>query len=117
MERGANRVDRAGALPREQLERDQRRAAAGRALVVEAARQQLDLLAEAELADGPVGDRAFSVVGASRGSLDLVVPLAAQVGELPLVALRREGVCAGGCLLEGRQDAWSPFSERGAGPT
>jgi hypothetical protein len=112
----ANRVDRARAVPREQLERDQRRAAAGRALVIEAPAQQLDLLAETELTDRPIGDRALAVVGAARGPFNLVLPLAAQIGELALVALFGEGGCAGGCLLEG-QDAWSPFSERGAGPT
>ena len=92
MEHGANRVDGSRALAREQLERDQRRTAAGRALVVEAAPEQLDLLAEAELTDGPVGDRALAVVGTASGALDLVVPLPAQVGELAFVALLGEGV-------------------------
>jgi hypothetical protein len=116
VELGAKRVDRSRTLAREQLERDQRRAAAGRALVVEAAPEQLDLLTEAKLTDCPVGDGALAVVGAPRGALDLVVPLSAQVGELAFVARPGEGVSLGRCLLE-RQDAWSPFNERGAGPT
>ena len=105
-----------GLVAREQLERDQGRAAAGRALVVEAAPEQLDLLTEAKLADRPVGDRALAVVGAPGRALDLVVPLPAQVGELALVARLRKGISLRGCFLE-IQDAWSPFSERGAGPT
>ena len=103
-----------GAVAREELERDQRRAAARRALVVEPAREQLDLLAEAELADRAVGDRPLAVVGAPGRPLDLVLPFAPEVGELALVALLREGVGLGGCLGEGQA---SPFSERGAGPT
>ncbi len=116
VELGTNRVDRPRALAREQLERDQRGASAGRALVVEATPEQLDLLTEAKLADRPVGDRALAVVGAASGALDLVVPLPAQVGELAFVSRLGEGVSLGRCLLE-RQDAWSPFNERGAGPT
>jgi hypothetical protein len=116
VEHGAHRVDRSRALAREQLERDQRRAAAGRALVVEAAPEQLDLLTEAKLADGPVGDGALAVVGAPGRSLDLVLPLPPQVGELAFVALLGQGISLRRCLLE-RQDAWSPFNERGAGPT
>jgi len=114
VEHRAHRVDRSRALAREQLERDQRRAAARRALVVEAAPEELDLLTEAKLADGPIGDRALAVVGAPGRTLDLVLPLPAQVGQLSLVALTREDVCSGSCLLE-RQE--SPFRERGAGPT
>jgi hypothetical protein len=114
MELGAQRVDRSGAVARQQFERDQRRATAGRALVVEAAPEQLDLLAKAKLADGPVGDRPLAVVEAAGRALDLVVPLPAQVGELTFAALLGEGVGPGSCLLEGQL---SPFRERGAGPT
>ena len=110
----AGGVDRARRVAREELERDQRRAAAGRALVVEPALEQLDLLAEAELPDRAVGDGAFAVVGAAGIPLDLVVPLPPQVGELALLALLREGVGLGRCLLEGQA---TPWSERGAGPT
>ena len=46
-------VDDARVVAREQLEREQRGAAAGRALVLEPAPQQLDLLAEAELRRSP----------------------------------------------------------------
>ena len=68
-------VDDARVVTREQLEREQRRAAAGRALVLEAAPQQLDLLAEAELRDRAVGDRPLAVVLRARRRLELLVPL------------------------------------------
>jgi hypothetical protein len=74
-------------VAREQLERDERRAAAGRALVLEPSPQQLDLLAVAKLADRAVRDRPLAVVGGARCTLDLVLPLGAQTGERPLVAL------------------------------
>jgi hypothetical protein len=99
----------------EKLQGDQRRATARRALVVEAAVEELGLLTEAELTDGPVGDRPHPVVGVACIRLDVVLPLPAQVGQLALLALLCEGVCLSGCLLE-RQDAESPFRERGAGP-
>ena len=103
-----------GVAAREQLERDERRAAAGGALVLEPASQQLELLAEAELADRPVGDRALAVVRVPGGGLELVRPLRAQVGELALgAALAGEGVGGGGGLGQ-VQAGWS---ERGAGPT
>ncbi len=112
----AQGVHRAGAVAREPLEGDQRRATARRALVVEPAAQQLDLLAEPELADGAKGRRPFAVVGAARAAFDLVLPLPAQVGELALLALLGEGLGPSRCLLEG-QLAEPPFSDRGAGPT
>ena len=102
-----------GRVAREQLERDQRRAAAGRRLVVETAAEQLDLLAEPELSDGPVGDRPLAVVGDARGAFDLVLPLAPQIGELALLALL--GECVGLRRRLGERQASS--SERGAGPT
>ncbi len=54
VEQRAERVDVAGVVPREALERDERRSARGRALVLEAAAQQLELLPEPELRDRPV---------------------------------------------------------------
>jgi hypothetical protein len=111
----ANRVDRPRRVAREQLEGDQRRAPAGRALVVEPAGEQLDLLAEAELADRAVGDCPLAVVRAAGLRLDLVLPLPPQVGQRPLVTRLRERVGLGSCLRE-RQDG-APVSERGAGPT
>jgi hypothetical protein len=77
-------------LPRQALERDQRRAAASRALVVEPAPQELRLLAKAELADRPIRDSALPVVGRARFTLDLVLPLRPQLGQLALRALLRE---------------------------
>jgi hypothetical protein len=71
---------------REQLERDQRRAPASRALVLDPSPKELGLLAEAELADRAVGDGAFPVVVRARRSLELVGPLGAQPGELALGA-------------------------------
>jgi hypothetical protein len=62
-------------VAREKLERDQRRAAAGRALVVEPAPQELGLLPEPELADGPIRNRALAIVRRSSLALDLVLPL------------------------------------------
>jgi hypothetical protein len=117
VQHAANRVDGAGAVAREQLEGDQRGAAASRALVVEPAGDQLDLLAEPELADRPVGDRPLAVVRAPGRALDLVLPVAPEDGQLALLPLRRESVSLRRCLLESQEDARSPFSERGAGPT
>jgi hypothetical protein len=111
----SNGVDRTRSVARKQFQRDQRRAAAGRALVVEPAREQLDLLAKAELPDGPIRDRPFTVVGAPGIRLDLVLPLAPEIREPPLVARLSEFVRLGGCLLEG-QDVVA-VSERGGGPT
>jgi hypothetical protein len=74
----------------EQLERDQRRSPAGRALVLEPAAEQLRLLPEAELPDRPVGDGALTVVVRAGRGLELVGPLRAQPGQLALGALLRE---------------------------
>ena len=77
-------------LPRQELERDQRRAAAGGALVLEPAAEQLGLLPKAELADGPVRDGSLTVVvGAGRG-LELVRPLRAEPRKLAFGAFPRE---------------------------
>jgi hypothetical protein len=74
-------------LARQELERDQRRPTAGRALVVEPAPQELRLLAVPELSDRPVRDRALAVVRRAGLALDLVLPLRPQLGELALRAL------------------------------
>jgi hypothetical protein len=86
----AHAVDRARVVAREQLEREERRAAARGALVLEAAPQELGLLPVAELPDRPVRDGALAVVGGPRLALDLVLPLRAQLCELALRALLRE---------------------------
>jgi len=72
-------------VPGQELERDQRRPAAGRALVVEPAPQKLRLLAVPELANRAIRDRALPVV-----AFDLVLPLRPQLRELALRALFRE---------------------------
>jgi hypothetical protein len=83
----AHVVDEPGMLAREELERDQRRATAGGALVLEPAPQELCLLPVPELPDRPVRDSAFAVVRRTDGSLELVLPLRPQLGELALRAL------------------------------
>ena len=90
VEHRSNLVDEPGMVAREQLERDQRGAAAGRALVLQPSAEQLGLLAEAELADRPVRDSALAVVVRAGGRLELVGPLRPQAGELALGALLRE---------------------------
>ncbi len=117
VEHRAQRVHRAGGVAGEKLERDQSRAAAGRALVVEPATEELDLLAKAKLPDGPVGDRPLAVVGAARGTLDLVLPLPAQIGQLALGTFLGERVRLGSCVGERAQEAEPPLSDRGGGPT
>jgi hypothetical protein len=86
VEQGAVGVDRRRPVAREQLEREQRRPAARRALVFQPPPQQLELLAVAELTDGAVGERALAEVPAPRGALDLVLPLRPEVGKLALGA-------------------------------
>ena len=71
-------VDVAGVVAGEALERDERSSSRGRALVLEPAPQELDLLPEAELRDGPVRLRPDAVVAIARGVLDLLVPLRPQ---------------------------------------
>jgi hypothetical protein len=87
-------------VSREPLEREERGAADGRALVAEAAPEQLSLRAEAEAADRLVGDSAVAEVGGTRGRLELVVPLRPQRGERPLVARLGERVGLRRCLGE-----------------
>ena len=90
-------VDQPGMLPGQELERDQRRTAAGRALVLEAAPEELGLLAEPELADGAVRDGTLAVVRSSSRGFELVLPARSQVGEVALRALSGELVrlCSG----------------------
>jgi hypothetical protein len=64
-------------VPREQLERDERRAATRGALVLEPAPEQLELLAVAELSDRAICDGALAVVDAAGQPLELVFPLRA----------------------------------------
>ena len=56
----AHRVDEPRVVAGEQLERDQGRAAAGRALVFEPPSQELRLLPKAELADRPIRDSSLA---------------------------------------------------------
>jgi hypothetical protein len=100
----------------ELLDGDQGGAADGGALVLEPAAKQLELLAEAELADRPVGDRPLPVVHAARRGFDLFVPLLAQRGELSLVARLGELVRLRRYLSEGhgrvmltRAEGWRTF--------
>jgi len=87
VEKRAHVVDEPGMLAREELERDQRRAAARGALVLEPAPQELRLLPVPELPDRPVRDGALTVVRRTDRSLELVLPLGPQRGELALRAL------------------------------
>jgi len=84
----------------EELERDQRRAPARRAHVLESAAEELGLLPEAELADRAVGDGANPEVLRSRIVLEVVVPLRPQLRERALGACVRERIGFGGCLGE-----------------
>ena len=80
-------VDEPGMVTREELERDKGRAAARGALVLEPAPQELRLLPVPELPDRPVRNGALAVVRRTDGSLELVLPLRPQLGELALRAL------------------------------
>jgi hypothetical protein len=83
-------VHRRRAVPGKQLQRQQRRAAGSRALVLEPAAQELELLAVSKLADRAVGDGALAEIRAPRRAFELVVPLGAQRGELAFGARRCE---------------------------
>ena len=87
MQERAHVVDEPGMITRKELERDQRGAAARRALILEPAPEELRLLPVAELPDGPVRDCALTVVRRTDRSLELVLPLRPQLGELALRAL------------------------------
>jgi hypothetical protein len=82
MQQGPGRVDETGMLAREELERDQSRAAAGWALVLEPPAKQLGLLTEAELLDRAVRNGAFLVVPRTDRGLELVGPLRPEACEL-----------------------------------
>ena len=103
-------VDRARMVAREQLEREQRRAAARRALVVEPAPQQLLLRAPAELPDRAKRDRALAEVGAARGALEIVGPLRAEIRQLALGAALRELVALSRSL--GERHAGTPAAAK-----
>jgi hypothetical protein len=82
-------VHRCRPVPGEQLEREQRRTAGGRALVLEPAAKELELLAVAELSDRAVGDGPLAEIRAARSAFELVLPLGAQRRKLALGARRR----------------------------
>src|SRR4051812_3153644 len=107
-----DRVDRAWVLAREQLEREQRRAAAGRTAVLEATPQELLFLPEAELADGAVGRRSLAIVVGPCGGLELVGPGRAELRKIAFVPALGERVCLDPGLGEAQADA----SDRSAGP-
>src|SRR5439155_26970350 len=109
----AHRVHDSWVIAREQLEREQRRASARRALVLQPAAQQLFLLAKAELPDGSIGCRPLAVIGRSRCRLELVGPGRTQAGALTFVAALGESVRFDPGLGEAQTDV----SERSAGPT
>ena len=77
-------------VAREQLERDQRRAAARRAFVLDSSPQELGLLPEAELPDRAVGDGALLVVVRTGRCFELVGPLGSKPGQLALGTLLSE---------------------------
>jgi hypothetical protein len=88
----ADVVDEAWMVAGEELERDERRAATGRALVLEPPAEQLRLLAVAELTDRAIGDRPLAVIGRSGETFDLVLPPRSETGEcLFLTALSQAG--------------------------
>ncbi len=99
-------------IARQLLERQERRTANGRALVFEAASQQLFLRAEPELADRPVCDHALTEVGGAGGGLELVVPLGPQLRQLALLPLPRESVG----LRRGLSERQSSSIVRAPGP-
>jgi hypothetical protein len=90
VQRGPGRVDETGMLAREELERDQGRAAAGGALVLEPPAKQLGLLTEAELPDRAVRNSALLVVPRTGRGLELVGPLRPKPCELALGPLLGE---------------------------
>jgi hypothetical protein len=75
----------------EELERDERRTATGRALVLESPAKQFGLLAVAELADRPIGDCPLAVVGRPSEAFDLVLPARPEPGELLFLAAFGQG--------------------------
>ena len=116
MEYRAGRVDCRRRVPREQLERDERRAAARRTLILKSASEQLELLAEPELPDRSIRDRALAIVAAASCTFELVRPFQPKIRELAFRPPVGELLGLRSCFLQ-RQEATSPFSDRGAGPT
>src|ERR671936_108727 len=92
---------------------EQRRPPARRAFVFQAPPEELQLLAKPKLSDRPVGNRALAVVGAAGGSLELLIPVRAKLGEVAFRPLLREAVSLGGGLGK-RQE--TGCNEREAGP-
>ena len=78
-------------IPGEELERDQRGAAAGRAFVLEPSAQELRLLAVAELSDRAIGDGSLTVVGRAGETFDLVLPVRPEPGELLFLSALGQG--------------------------
>ncbi len=74
-----------GMISRQQFERKERRPAAGRALVLQSSSEKIGLLREAQLADRTIGDGPIPIVRAANGELKLLVDLATEIGERPLV--------------------------------
>jgi hypothetical protein len=87
----ADVVDEARMVAGEQLERDERRPATGRALVLEAPAEQLGLLAVAELTDRAVGNRPLTVVVRAGETFDLVLPTRSEPSELLFLAALGQG--------------------------
>jgi hypothetical protein len=87
----ANVVDEAWMVTGKELERDERRAATGRALVLEAPAQQLGLLPIAKLTDRAIGDCPLTVVGRPGETFDLVLPARSKPGELLLLTALGQG--------------------------
>ena len=99
-------------LAREELERDQGRAATGRALVLEPPAKELGLLPEAELADRPIRNGTFAVVVRASRGLQLVRPLRSQARQFALGAWNSDGEGGFGYLSKCKtydEDAVSKF--------
>ena len=77
MQHRPDRVDDARAVLRQELHREECGTARRRALIVEPAPKELELLPEAELADRPIRNRTLSIVAAPGCPLELVGPLLA----------------------------------------
>src|SRR5262245_39759044 len=96
----SKRIHVAGMGPRQAFECNESRSARGRAVVLQAATQQLELLTEPELRDRAICLRTDAVVGVASACLDLLVPLRAEGRESPFVACLCEGVRLGSRLGE-----------------
>ena len=91
-------------VAREQLDRQQCRASAGWALVVEASPQQLLLRAPPKLADRSESDRPLTEVTTADRRLELVAPAHPQIGEITLGAGLRERVRLLRSVLQRHED-------------